>query len=68
MNLPIWFILFTLKATKREGIFQKYELSTKNGLQKTVTHFVEDIAPLLWNLLKFNEIKNNYIVDYLVIK
>ncbi len=44
MNLPIWFILFTLKATKREGIFQKYELSTKNGLQKTVTHFVEDIG------------------------
>jgi len=29
---------------------------------------VEDIAPLLWNLLKFNEIKNNYIVDYQIIK
>jgi hypothetical protein len=30
--------------------------------------FVEDIAPLLWNLTKLNEIKKNYNIDYQVIK
>jgi len=44
----------------------------KKSIKKTTNFYklvvVEDIAPLLWNLLKFNEIKNNYIVDYQIIK
>ena len=38
------FILVTLKNTEREGIFLEKRNSKKNGLQKTVIHFVEDIG------------------------